>query len=179
VVDGSGHGWPLDGTVTVAGTDVETTADPRTGAYKLDLPAGSTYSVKVRSGTSGYTVATHAVEVGERAVERDLPVPVDVPECVADGYAFTGGLARETFGDGTTPEGWTVVDRAGTGQVWAFDSPGGQGNTTGGEGGFATVNSNLFPDGHQDTDLVSPAIDLSDVAEPVLRFAQSYWASSA
>ena len=49
------------------------------------------------------------------------------------------------------------------------------GNLTGGEGGFAVMDSDFYgPDGQQDTELVSPIIDLSGVDDPVITFNTDY-----
>ena len=78
------------------------------------------------------------------------------------------------------PEGWTVVDNLDNGQVWRFDDPGGRGNLTGGEGGFAIMDSDFYgPDGQQDTELISPIIDLSGADDPVITFNTDYLSLSA
>jgi hypothetical protein len=79
----------------------------------------------------------------------------------------------ETFDGAERPEGWTVVDNLDNDQVWVFDDPAGRGNLTGGEGGFAIVDSAYHGDGgSQNTELVTPVVDLSEVSEPVVRFRQ-------
>ena len=64
----------------------------------------------------------------------------------------------ENFDGGTLPEGWTVVDNIGNGQVWRFDDPGNRGNLTGGDGGVRDHGQRLLRQrsGQQDTSLVSP-----------------------
>ncbi|MEE3920589.1 hypothetical protein V2I01_27160 [Micromonospora sp. BRA006-A] len=52
----------------------------------------------------------------------------------APGYTVSSDGEYETF-DGTgVPDGWSVVDNAGTGQVWEFTDAGERGNPTGGSG---------------------------------------------
>src|SRR5690606_32050523 len=69
-------------------------------------------------------------------------------------------------------------DNVGNGQVWRFDNPNNRTNNTGGSGGFAIVDSDFYGSGNsQDTDLVTPLLDLTGVTEPVIRFNQdlNWW----
>ena len=71
------------------------------------------------------------------------------------------------------PPGWTVTDDAPnpTGEVWAFNDPGGRGNLTGGTGAFAVLDSDHLGFGHtQDSSLITPAMNLSTAGTPVVRF---------
>ena len=71
--------------------------------------------------------------------------------------------------------GWSVVDHAGTGQVWTFNNPGARANLNGGSGNFAIADSDEYGSaGRQDTSLVSPTVDLTAVAAPVLKFNQDF-----
>ncbi|MEU7399636.1 choice-of-anchor J domain-containing protein, partial [Streptomyces albogriseolus] len=71
---------------------------------------------------------------------------------------------------GTAPDGWSVRDRTDDGG-WAFTDAGERGNLTGGSGAFAIADSDrLGSDRTQDTDLVTPTVDLRDAPAPVLRF---------
>ena len=73
------------------------------------------------------------------------------------------------------PAGWTVVDNQGNGHVWQIGDPENRGNLTGGTGNFADINSDFYGVGDtQDTSLVSPVVDLSGTANPVLRFHNDY-----
>jgi subtilisin family serine protease/N-acetylneuraminic acid mutarotase len=177
VRDGSGHGWPMYAELTVQEfPEVSTFTNPFTGRYQLRLPAGATYTLLVEPRYPGYQPLTETVEVGDRNVVRDLAMTVDQESCpTAPGYEFGSDGLYETFEGGTVPAGWTVVDNVGNGQVWRFDDPADRGNLTGGTGGFAIVDSDFYGSGNsQDTELVSPVIDLSDVAEPVIRFHQDF-----
>src|SRR5262249_51238971 len=54
----------------------------------------------------------------------------------------------------------------------------GQSNQTGGTGNFADINSDFYgPNDTQDTSLISPSIDASSLASPVLRFNNNYIAN--
>ena len=175
VTDGSGHGWPLYAEVTVAGTPVSTYTDPETGEYSLSLPSGSSYDVTVTPVYAGYVAATETVDLTGGNASQDFSVLVDTNACKALGYTVDYDGLLENFDGTDTPEGWTVVDNIGNGQVWRFDDPGGLGNLTGGEGGFAVVDSDNYGNGNtQDTELVSPVFDLTGVDTPVLEFDTDY-----
>jgi subtilisin family serine protease/N-acetylneuraminic acid mutarotase len=175
VLDGSGHGWPLYAKVTVAGMPNGTFhTSPRDGRYRVTVPVRATYTLTVESRYDGYRTVTEEVAVGHRDVYRDVRVPVDVASCTAPGYRVGQDGVASAFDDGL-PAGWSVTDLAGTGQAWRFDNPGGRTNRTGGDGGFAVVDSRFHgAEGRQDTALVSPAADLSRQSEPVLTFRQEY-----
>ncbi len=177
ITDGSGHDWPLYAKVT----DQEDPGavdytNPFSGRYRFDLPGNATYTLLVEPQYPGYQTVTETVEVGAGNVRRDIDVPVDAEACDAPGYQFgASGLAVEDFNDGVLPDGWSVVDNIGNGQVWQFDNPGGRTNNTGGDGAFAIIDSDNYGSGNsQDTELLTPVIDLSTVADPVIRFNQDF-----
>ena len=174
VTDGSGQGYPLYARVSVAGTDLATYTDPVDGSYALDIPLDTYVLVNVTVQYPGYQLASQEMQLtGD--TEHDFAVPVDSFSCIANGYEVNVDGVTETFDDLTLPAGWAVEDHAGTGQVWTFDDPAGRGNMTGGEGGFAIVDSDWYgPDGYQDTSLVSPSFDLSGRSDPVLTFQHYY-----
>lgn len=119
---------------------------------------------------------TKEVVVGSGNVTADIAVPVQTNACTtAPGYTFGSDGVYETF-DGTgVPAGWSVVDHAGTGQVWKFTDDGNRGNLTGGTGNFAIIDSDEYGSGgRQDSSLVTPVVDLTDVAAPVIRFNQDF-----
>lgn len=176
VLDGSGHGWPLNARVTVSGTPVAPiVTTPTDGRYSLTLPAGATYTLRVESQYPGYQSLAQEVVVGSKNVTRDLRVPVDETACDAPGYHVEYDGVGAEFDGSTLPAGWTVTDAAGTGQVWRFDDPGRRSNRTGGNGGFAILDSFYYwLGGHQDSTLVSPVADLSGQDAPVLSFRQDF-----
>lgn len=177
VTDGSGHGWPLYAKVSVEGpSGVSDYTTPTNGEYSFTLPAGATYSVKVEPQYPGYRTVTKAVVVGSTNVTYDVAVPVADNGCTtAPGYRYGSDGVYETFDSTTVPAGWSVVDGLGNGQVWQFNDPGNRGNLTGGTGRFAVLDSDKYGSGNrQDSSLVSPVVDLTDVAAPVIRFNQDF-----
>ncbi|MBO0609803.1 S8 family serine peptidase [Myceligenerans salitolerans] len=177
VTDGSGHGWPLGAKVRIAEAPASYSAwsDPFTGEYTLEVPANATHTVVVEPTVAGYATARAPVEVPAGPVVHDVAAQVTAA-CVAPGYEFGGaGIPVEEFETGEVPEGWTVEDLAGTGEVWTFDDAFGYGNMTGGEGLFAEVNSDAYgPDGHQDTTLTTAPLDFSGMSAPALTFDQAF-----
>ncbi|MGI5190274.1 S8 family serine peptidase [Promicromonospora sp. CA-289599] len=176
VTDGSGHGWPLDAKISVQGAPSSVVAwtDPFTGKYSFKLPQSTTHTLVVESAVTGYATFTQAVELGTEPASADVALSV-IAGCTAPGYAVAEPRALEEFESGAVPDGWTVEDLAGTGQVWSFDDPFGYGNGASGLGLFAEVNSTGHGDGGvQDTTLTSRSYDLSDLAAPFLKFDQLY-----
>jgi subtilisin family serine protease len=175
VTDGSGHGWPLYAKITVDGMPGGTFhTRPADGRYSFSLPVDASYTVTVESRYGGYQPVTRTITVGRRDVTHDIALPVEPVGCTAAGYQVTYAGVAAGFDSGL-PAGWTVTDDAGTGQVWRFDDPRSRGNRTGGDGTFAVVESRFHsPTGRQDTALVTPVVDLSGQAAPVIGFKQDY-----
>ena len=174
VTDGGGHGWPLYSRVEIdpyPGDAVFTDAD--TGEWSVELPDGGSYELTVTSELPGYEPATTTVTLpGDGRVDTALE-PDDT--CAAPGYEFDVAGLYELFETGALPAGWENVDNAGTDEVWTFDDPGERGNLTGGDGGFAVIDSDVYGiGGLQDAELVTPSIDLTVVDDPVIRFATDY-----
>ncbi len=176
VEDGSGHDWPIYAKVSVDGPAPDTFSDPATGQYSISLPAGTTYSVHVDAQYPGYVPQTRDVTVGDAGQSEDFVLEVDSTTCTAPGYAFnSSGATTEDFNAGTLPDGWSIEDNLGNGQVWRFDNPGNRANLTGGDGAFAIMDSDFYGSaGLQDTSLISPVIDMSSLTDPVLGFKQDY-----
>ena len=175
VTDGSGHGWPLYAAIDVAGPGADVYTDPVTGDYSVSLPSNATYMVTVDSQYPGYTPATFDVTIGDGDATQDAALEVDSASCTAAGYEVNVNGVTEDFNAGALPDGWTMQDNVGDGQVWQFDDPGERENLTGGDGGFAIVDSDFYGDGSvQDTALVSPVVDMSALTAPVVGFRQDY-----
>ncbi|HET6479165.1 MAG TPA: S8 family serine peptidase [Actinoplanes sp.] len=177
VTDGSGHGWPLYAKVTVAGPGgISDYTTPANGRYSFKVPAGSTYKITVTSQYPGYETVTKDVVVGSKNVTQNVAVPVSRDDCtIAAGYENSTEGDYQTFDGTTAPTGWTVVDNVGKGQTWKFTDDGQRGNNTGGNGGFAVIDSDRYGSGNtQDSSLVSPVTDLTGVDSPVIRFDQEY-----
>ncbi|HET8906651.1 MAG TPA: carboxypeptidase regulatory-like domain-containing protein [Ktedonobacterales bacterium] len=178
VTDGSGHGWPLYTRIEVTGLPSGPFyTEPASGHYSVDLPQNDTYSVKFTATLPGYQVVNDTIVVGSSDVTHNVAIPI-MASCSAPGYHFAYGTPaiNEPFDGSTMPAGWTVVDNQGNGQVWQIGDPENRGNLTGGTGNFADINSDFYgPGGSQNTSLVSPVIDLSGEATPVLRFHNDYF----
>lgn len=173
VTDGGGQGWPLYAAVGVPGTPVLTYTDPVTGRYSVELPRDRELTLQATAQYPGYGVGTTTLTV-QGDSEVDLALPVLALDCTAPGYVPRTEGALEPFDAPAAPEGWSVEDNVGNGETWVFDDPAGRGNTTGGEGGFAIVDSDFYGPGTvQDTSLVSPTVDLSALSDPALEFDQS------
>jgi subtilisin family serine protease len=181
VLDGGALGWPLHATVVAsdgAGHDFEAFTNPDTGQYTLPVVGGGvTYTVTVTAQVPGYEPVTRQVEVGEVNVELNVELPVS-PVCVAPGYRAHDTGPVEPFDRRAIPRGWRVVN-ADPGYPgydhepgWVFTDPGQRGNTTGGTGNFAVVDSDHYGQHHvQRTTLTGPIVDMSGYATPFLAFA--------
>ncbi|WP_037856581.1 kelch repeat-containing protein [Streptomyces sp. NRRL S-31] len=177
VTDGSGHGWPLHAKITVDGVPgAPVWSDPVTGAYRLDLPEDHAYTLRVVADDSAYRSLVRKVTVGGADQTADLALPVDT--WAQDDPAYTvkaETVADETFDDTSAPPaGWSVTGTPGTGKGWAFDDPGGRGNSTGGSGGFAVADDEQSGGTPLDTSLTSPAYDFHRAGDPALSFNSDY-----
>ncbi len=178
VTDGSGHGWPLYTRIDITGRPGGPVwTNPATGQYSVDLPQDDTYGLKLTTTLPGYEVVTDTLVVGTSNVTHNVALPISA-SCTAPGYSFNFGTPslNEPFDATSPPAGWTVVDNKANGEVWTFTNPGGRGNLTGGAGNFAIIDSDHYGSGHsQDSSLVSPVLDLSNEASPVVRFQNDYF----
>jgi hypothetical protein len=77
---------------------------------------------------------------------------------------FTAGL----------PAGWSITDNAGYGAVWRFDDPKPRGNLTGGTGVFAIADSDYEGYKDMDTELRTPAKDMSPMENVTLEFKTDF-----
>ena len=180
VKDGSGHGWPLYARITVDGVPGGPAwTDPVTGRYQLNLAAGQPYTLHVTANYPGYRTADVNIPAGTADVAQDVPLSVDVDSCSAPGYTRNFIGAAATFDAPTAPPGWTVVNNTTVGG-WTFTDDGKRGNLTGGDGGFAIIDSDHLGSGNtEDTELRTPVVDLSAQTAPVVGFNQDYRALSS
>jgi hypothetical protein len=169
VTDGSGHGWPLYAEVSIPGTPATTYTSPKTGWYTLTLPEDASYNLTVDAVYPGYTQATQNVNVGTSALTQNVSVPVDANGCSALGYQVDYNGSTETFDDSSVPSGWSVVNAPSSDGGWEFDDPHGLPNDTGGSGNFAVADSNA-PGVSENTELVSPVVDMSNDSSPYVQF---------
>ncbi|WP_328997780.1 carboxypeptidase regulatory-like domain-containing protein [Kribbella sp. NBC_00709] len=176
VTDGSGHGWPLYAKVT--SSDGESTfTDPVSGQYSLNLLQGADYTLHIASVESGYQPVDKAVTVGTSDVTEDATVTTALA-CTALGYQVARVGATQTFDAKKIPAGWKVTNTSlhlpgyDYQPGWVFNNPAARSNDTGGKGNFAIVDSDH--DGQhniQNTQLVSPVVNLSAAATPAIEFA--------
>ncbi|NJP06456.1 MAG: S8 family serine peptidase [Chloroflexaceae bacterium] len=177
VTDGSGGNWPLYARIDIAGYPYGPVfTNPVLGTYQVDLlqstdPVSLTFSAV----SNGYQPHNRELMLTSDVAVADVALTVDPAGCAAPGYRQSGVVLNETFETGALPAGWQVIDYADTGQVWRFDDPGNRTNLTGGEGGFAIVDSDAYPeDGYQDTELRTPPLDFSNQDHVFLSFATDY-----
>jgi hypothetical protein len=177
VTDGSGHGWPLYAKITVDGVPggpIYTA--PGTGHYAVSLPASNTYMLHVSAVYPGYQSADVSVSVGATDTVRNISLQVDSLACDAPGYAVHVAGVTESFDAPTVPAGWSVINHT-TGGGWGFTDDGNRGNLTGGDGGFAMIDSDhLGPGLSQDTELRTPMINFTGVSSPTIGFNSDYFA---
>ncbi|TDD65680.1 peptidase S8 [Jiangella aurantiaca] len=172
VIDGSGQGWPLYAQVTVHGMPGGTVhTSPDDGRYAIDVPVGASYALSIVSEYAGYQPASTVLVAGDEDVTADVTLAREAGRCTTAGYAYayTGGGADFDHG---LPDGWTVTDGNGSGEVWAFDDPYDKGNLTGGSEASASVQSPGLGV-YIDSTLTTPVYDLSDDAAPVIGFRQA------
>jgi len=180
VSDGSGQGWPLAARLTYTSQDqpVQVETNPADGRYAILLYQQHDYDVFVEAIGQDYLPVEDQLSIQAAPVLRDYALQVNPATCAARGYARLGGVS-EAFESLALPTGWSVVDSAGSGQVWEFDDPGYRGNRTGGSGGFASVYALPYPPNHQDTSLVSPWMNFSAEQTVTLNFKTDYHFNSA
>ncbi|WP_443071144.1 carboxypeptidase regulatory-like domain-containing protein [Streptomyces sp. NBC_01476] len=177
VTDGSGHGWPLYAKITAAGVPGGPVfTDPATGAYSLTLPENTSYTLHVVANYPGYTAVDKTVQIAAADRTVNFAVPVDAVTAEAPGYSVHLSGPTEPFTSTTgPPAGWSVVNGPGTTGGWSFDDSGSRGNRTGGDGGFAIIDSDHIGQGlEQDSTLLSPSYDLTGQTNPVLGFDTDY-----
>lgn len=177
-------GWPLYAHITVRGDPLNPPApyddfwtDPATGYYSVTLSEDITYTFEVEAWSSGYGAASRDVGPLTVDVTENFTLTANLATCIAPGYQMNvqSGIFERFENDGAAPPGWTVVNNAGTGDVWAFNNPGGRENLTGGNGGFAIVDSDFYGLSSLDTELRTASLDFSGVPSVVLAFDTDYW----
>ncbi|UCC63814.1 MAG: carboxypeptidase regulatory-like domain-containing protein, partial [Anaerolineae bacterium] len=177
IVTDTSTGWPLYASIDIDGyPGAPIWTDPQTGFYSVILAEGITYTFQVRDFWEGYHVASR--DVGPLTGERteNWVLDADLHACTAPGYGLDVPTIYETFDAKTRPPGWRVIDNAGTSAVWRFDNPGRAPNNTGGRDNFAIVDSDFEGSVNIDTELRTPAMDLSSLISVTLSFKYDfYW----
>jgi N-acetylneuraminic acid mutarotase len=181
VTDGSGHGWPLYAKITIDGYPFGPVfTDPVTGHYTVTLVESTPFTFHVNAVAAGYVAETRPVEVPPDSATQDFALLVDTDTCIAPGYQFNEGtpvLSENFGGSDQIPPTWTVKDNIvpPEGHVWQINDPEGLPNLTGGSGNFADINSDFYgPSDSQDTELITPTIDLTSVPSPIIKFNSDY-----
>jgi hypothetical protein len=188
VKDGSGAGWPLYAKIRVTGPPefppAELFSDPVTGYYGLTLVADVDYTLSTEAVVPGYEPDERTLHLSSSAAERPdgvveiIELEIDTTTCKAPGYGLDADGLSERFNEGKLPPGWNVVNSGG-GLGWTIHTgadPCGlfDGNLTGGVGAFALVNSHCEGEVSEDTELVTPSVDLSSLASVQIRFDQDF-----
>lgn len=160
------HGFPLYAllTFTTGTVSHEVYTDPFTGEYTTTILQSMDYTVDVKNLVSEYLPYQDELNISSSTYTLDIELMVSPESCRTPGY-YTNGFF-EDFNSGVLPEGWTIVDYAGTGKIWIFDDPVEMGNGTGGDGAFANFDSTYWVweenYGREHSGLRTPIIDLSD-----------------
>ncbi len=175
VTDGSGHAWPIYAKITVDGVPGGPVfTDPTNGRFSMELPQGATYQLHVTANYPGYQQVDTAITVGTGDVTKNLAMIVDPAGCTAPGYRIQLEGSSEPFDTENTPAGWTVKNNTADGG-WTFTDNSDRGNRTGGSGGFAIVDSDDLGTGKtEDTELITPALDMSARTAPSVGFDTDY-----
>ncbi len=173
-------GWPLYAHITIQGDPVNPPSeigdiwtDPVDGFYSVTLASGITYTFQVEAWVEGYTPTVQTMAPLTQNMAVDFPLDPNLDQCSAPGYGY-GQTFYEDFSSGDVPAGWTVVDNAGTGAVWAFNDPGDRGNNTGGDDGFAIADSDNAGRVDMDTELRTPVLDFSTLSTITLQFKYDF-----
>jgi N-acetylneuraminic acid mutarotase len=180
VTDGSGQDWPLYAEITVAGDPGAVWTNPVTGRYQVTLPRNTDYTLDFAPAEPGYDEVTKTVHVAQAPLTVNAAATADPWTATAPGYTLTLTGSTQTF-DSTTaaPAGWSVVNASGTGGGWQFNDPGGEGNLTGGSGGFAIADgSTMGAAASMDTSLVTSVYNFTGDTQPEVGFDTMWWLNS-
>ncbi len=183
VVTDTHTAWPLYAHITLQGNPFDPPAptndlwtDPVSGAYSITLAPGITYTFNVNAWIPGYNASSRTVGPLTANRTENFALSVNGVACNAPGYqsSSTTPFLTENFTPTTTPAGWTVIDNAGTGAVWRFNNPGSRTNLTGGTGNWAMADSDNAGALNMDTELRTPALNLSSVSTARLLFKTDF-----
>ena len=178
VNDGSGQNWPLYAKVNVEvpGDVITTFTNPETGAYSVELVAGTAVKFAVYSELEGYLKSSEditpaATSRSSANFAQNFSLTVN-PSCTADGYelsepGFFEGFEAETF----PPASWSTTDDVDSGFTWIRGTS--ERNIIGITGeslGFAFADSDSAGFVSLDTSLVSPSFNTADFANFDLSF---------
>ncbi|WP_194924654.1 carboxypeptidase regulatory-like domain-containing protein [Catenulispora pinisilvae] len=175
VLDSTGHKWGLYSKITIDGyPNGAIYSNPKTGAYSVSLPEDAKYTLHVTPIYPGYGTADMSVTVGTADVAQNLAVGADQNICTAPGYAYPAQADFEGWSGTTGKGGWTVTDNKSAADTWEFDDPNAMWNLTTGSGNFGTADPYDHNGAAEDTDFVSPVMDLSGQPTADLKFRTAY-----
>jgi len=169
-------GWPLHARVRIGGYPGEAIwTDPVSGVYSARLAEGTRYRFDVDSGIPGYLPQSRDMPSVSGGASVDFTLPADLVACSAPGYRSATTLLSENFdnANGAPPPGWS---RSSRGLGWLFGDSAALSAPTfeiPEHGRFAATDDILggdTNDGRADL-LTMPALNLSAVDHPVLRYA--------
>jgi len=152
------------GTTTVTDFDLRVlapcvTADPTALHVTLDLGAATSDQLDLaNTGAADTDWALAEVNLGDATVTSPVTVT----------------LFSESFEGTFPPTGWSTVDLAGDGNVWDRNDNLGTDNYTNGSGYAAAADSDAVCSGSWDTVLLSPPLDLTSAAAPVLTYQSAF-----
>ena len=157
-------------------------------SYEIDngMSDSITWEGLLESGQTE-TIAFPEITVGEGEYEFDAALAVEGDENpdnntasssfrVFDCSAPTLLPFTENFdAAAAVPDCWEVVDNHGSGQVWQVGTLSGTRGVDGTTGNYAYLDSDAFGSGNsQDSDLITPALDLSNYADVELSFTHYF-----
>ncbi len=179
VYDGADAGWPLAADINIVASDSAgnqaVVTDPGTGSYTAALVDGETYDVT--ASVPGYLSDTQPVTVAGAPITLNFYLIPD-ESCTALGYGPvpTSVLIDEDFESAVPPAGWTVIDNASSGPVnWTNLAGCGEGgNYTNGAGDVACASSANAGAAEFDTELLTPAFDVTGFEASELSFTANY-----
>lgn len=175
VKDGGGTDSPLYAQISVAvpGDTLTTYSNPETGAYSIQLFAGTTVNLTASEiGVGGYLDSeqsllptTQDASSGLSGVDFDL---LPNSNCQAPGYNFILPSFFEGF-DTFPPAGWGIVDNDDSGVLWKSFLDSGR-TISGVEGEAAFIDSDAAGFVNVDSSLISPTINVADLSSLILQF---------
>ncbi|GAB4500570.1 MAG: hypothetical protein Fur0035_01100 [Anaerolineales bacterium] len=174
VVTDAATGWPLYARLDISGyPGGPVFTDPVTGAYSIDLVAGS-YVFGVTALSGGYTSASVPLVVAANATQ-DFALAADLLSCSAPGYVPGSVSTSQNFEGAFPPAGWSQYQAAAT---TGFTQ--GTAGTIGSHGsahGGASYAWHNDDSGVQDSWLVTPQITVPAGTNTFNFWQRGYWST--
>ncbi|MCG9714725.1 carboxypeptidase regulatory-like domain-containing protein [Shewanella insulae] len=183
LIDGSGHGWGVPGTVNQNGELIPSApimTDAIDGSFSVVGYEG--WPVTFTARAPGYQAKTLSIVPGSEGVSGlAFSLPVDKESCSALGYRKVDNNSASLVSFESVdfpPQGWSVVDHAGTGVIWKTNEQWGRPNNTKGLGLSAAIDSDKAGRMAYDSSLVSPVLAVADLGGfTAIRFKEAFRAS--